>query len=258
MGRIVRFSEFDNYLDNLKKERDEVKGTILDANVIITLSYSPKKYHTRILNFIEKEITAKGIKLFTTVTTTQEYLEFYRRLLITEGLRTVIHASSPIKIPQKEKKLIEAQSSVLKKREQRGDDPVFYDREIKKIREAFYDPKSPKGFNSWKDLCREFLKNQLPIEYKSLEKLKINYLSKYQDDGKEFFNKEISWDKAMDICSNMGIGFSDAMILNALQSSTLPFVVSLDVDMAVAVLGDDSLKDVLMPDGLIDSQIFKN
>ncbi|MCY4644520.1 MAG: hypothetical protein OXB88_07870 [Bacteriovoracales bacterium] len=69
----------------------------------------------------------------------------------------------------------------------------------------------------------EKLKNQLPIEYRSLETLKINYLSKYQDDGKEFFNKKISWDKAMDICSDMGIGFSDAMILNALQSSTLPF-----------------------------------
>ena len=48
-----------------------------------------------------------------------------------------------------------------------------------------------------------------------------------------------------------GAGFSDSMILNALQCSTLPFAVSLDSDLAYSVMANPSLKDVLMPDELI-------
>jgi predicted nucleic acid-binding protein len=88
MGRVVRFSEFDEYLYNLKQNGTRVEGTILDANVIITLSYSPKKFHTRTYEFIKNKIQKNEIALYTTVNTTQEYLEFYRRLLLTEGLRT--------------------------------------------------------------------------------------------------------------------------------------------------------------------------
>jgi len=61
MGRVVRFSEFDEYLYNLKQNGTRVEGTILDANVIITLSYSPKKFHTRTYEFIKNKIQKKKI-----------------------------------------------------------------------------------------------------------------------------------------------------------------------------------------------------
>ena len=138
MGRVVRFSEFDEYLFNLKQNGTKVEGTILDANVIITLSYSPKKFHTRTYEFIKNKIQKNEIALYTTVNTTQEYLEFYRRLLLTEGLRTAIHPSSELDLPNKKKQAIRAQSSILQNREMhQGAEPIFNDREIKKIREVF-------------------------------------------------------------------------------------------------------------------------
>ncbi len=252
MGTVVRFSEFDSYLSNLKSKGERVDGTILDANIIITLSYSPKKFHTRVSDFIKNKILANNMNLYSTVNTTQEFLEFHRRLLLTEGLRTAIHSSSGIKLPNKKKQVIRAQSSILEARERNnGSDPVFYDREIKKIRDVFCHSGSA-GTKLWQTLCDIYLRKQLQIEYKALQKLNVNYLSSYKEEMVDLFHKKITWESAIDICSDVGVGFSDAMILNALQSTHLPFSISLDMDMADAVRANSNLKDVVMPDDLVD------
>lgn len=43
------------------------------------------------------------------------------------------------------------------------------------------------------------------------------------------------------------------MILNALQCTNLPFSISLDSDLAFSVMANSNLKDVLMPDALVDN-----
>jgi hypothetical protein len=43
------------------------------------------------------------------------------------------------------------------------------------------------------------------------------------------------------------------MILNALMCTKFKFAISLDTDFAYATLVDSSLKDVVMPDELIDN-----
>ena len=256
MGRVVRFSEFDEYFFNLKQNGTKVEGTILDANVIITLSYSPKKFHTRTYEFIKNKIQKNEIALYTTVNTTQEYLEFYRRLLLTEGLRTAIHPSSELDLPNKKKQAIRAQSSILHNREMhQGAEPIFNDREIKKIREAFLNSGNA-GMELWKTLCSVYLRKPLELEYKSLEKLKITYLSMYNDEQKAIFDKKITWENAISICSDIGAGFSDSMILNALQCTSLPFAISLDSDLAYSAMANLSLKDVLMPDELVDNLVL--
>ena len=255
MGRVIRFSEFDDYLYELKQNGIKVDGTILDANVIITLSYSPKKFHTRIYDFIKNKIQKNEIALYTTVNTTQEYLEFYRRLLLTEGLRTAIHTSSDLDLPNKKKQAIRAQSTILHNREvHQGADPIFNDREIKKIREVFLNSGNT-GMELWKVLCNAYLRMPLSVEFKSLEKLKIIYLSMYNEDQKQIFERNITWENAISICSDIGAGFSDSMILNALQCTNLPFALSLDSDLAYTVMANNDLKDVLMPDELADNLV---
>lgn len=48
---------------------------------------------------------------------------------------------------------------------------------------------------------------------------------------------------------------SDAMIVNMLRCSNLPFIVSADFDVAYAVLAEDSDKVVLIPDSLYRNRI---
>lgn len=253
MGKVVRFSEFDSYLSELKTKGTKIEGTILDANVIITLNYEPKRFHTRTFEFIKNKIEKEGISLFTTVNTTQEYLDFYRRLLLTEGLRTAIHPSAGLDLPNKKKQAIRTQSSILHNREStQGAEPVFNDREIKKIREVFFQS-GQSGMKLWRAMCDLYLKSQLKIEFKALEKLNITYLSMYNDDQKEIFTKKITWEEAIGLCSDIGAGFSDSMILNALQCTTLPFAISLDSDLAYSVMANPNLKDVIMPDELVNN-----
>ena len=252
MGKVVRFSEFDNYFNDLVSRGIKAEGTILDANIIITLGHEPKKFHTRLDDFIKSKVTARRIKLFTTVNTTQEFLEFYRRILLTEGLRTAIAPETKIKLPNNKRSVIRLHSGNLELREKnQGTDPVFMDGEIKKIRKAFCSS-GPAGMALWKFLCEKYLKRQLHEEYKALNKLNINYLSTYKDDVKEFFKRKITWEEAIDLCTDMGTGFSDAMILNALEATDLPFAISMDTDMAYAVMGNQNLKDVVMPDDIVD------
>lgn len=251
MGKVVRFSEFDNYFTELTSRGINAAGTILDANIIITLSYSPKKFHTRLNDFIHKKIFTRGIKLFTTVNTTQEYLEFYRRLLLTEGLRTAISPESTIKLPNNKRSVIRLHSGNLETREKtQGADPVFSDSDIKKIRNTFCS--TPQGITLWKFLCEKFLRKHLQNEYKGLQKFDVQYLSTYKDDVKEHFKRRITWEEAINLCTDMGVGFSDAMILNALEATDLPFAISMDTDMAYAVMGNPLLKDVVMPDEIVD------
>lgn len=252
MGRVVRFSEIDKYLAELNSKGLKVEGTILDANVIITLNYEPKRFHTRTFEFIKNKIQKNGIALYTTVNTTQEYLEFYRRLLLTEGLRTSIHPSSGFDLPNKKKQAIRAQSSILQNREtSQGAEPVFNDREIKKVREVFFQSGNA-GIKLWKDICELYLKKSLEMEFKALDCLNVTYLSMYKDDQKEIFKKKITWEDAISICSDIGAGFSDSMILNALQATNLPFAISLDSDLAHAVMANPALKDIVMPDEMVD------
>lgn len=253
MGKVIRFSTFKNYIKKLNESGIFPSGTILDANLIITLSYSPKKYHTRTLEFLNKEIYSRGIQCYTTVNTTSEYLEFHRRLLMTEGLRDSIDSVSKLDLPNKKRQLIRAQSTLLNNREKNNKaDPVFYDREIKKIREGFYES-SEVGKKLWISLCDIFLAKKLQQEYVRLESLGVKYISPNDKNQSELFTKEMTWKNAINICSETCAGFSDSMILNALESTSFQFAVSLDSDIAFAVLSNSTIKDVIMPDDLIDS-----
>ena len=252
MGQVIRFSEFDRYFENLENN-GIVDGAILDANVIITLSCIGKKFHDSVSNFITNKITKRGISLYSTLNTRQEYLEFHRRLLMTEGLKAAVGPQSKINIPKEKKKLIEKQLDSLKKSEKR--DIVFlYDREIKNLRTEFCSM-GKIGWKSWKSLCKIYLREQLKSELQAFKKLNVNYISQHREDGKEFFHQNPTWENAVNICSDMGVGFADSMILNALQATTFPFVITLDADMAFAVLENDELKDIVIPDGIVENNM---
>ncbi|MCB0367728.1 MAG: hypothetical protein H6624_20255 [Bdellovibrionaceae bacterium] len=251
MGRVVPFSHFEDYYSQLTQDNRVIDGTILDANVIITLSYSPKKYHSRLTKFLSEQLHPKEIAYFTTVNTTFEYLEFHRRLLMTEGLRDAVDEFSALQLPRKKRQSVRYHSGRLKNRENtQGTDPVFYDREIKDIRKAFC-ASGEKGIQLWSSLSMAFLNPKLQQEFENLETLGIKYLSIHNKKQRPFFVGALKWEDAIKICTNSCAGISDAMILNALQTTTFPFAISLDTDVIYAVLSNPNLKDIVVPDDLI-------
>jgi hypothetical protein len=247
MGRVIAFSEFDEYYKALKKT-DIVPGTILDTNILISLTYEVKSDFEVIADFVNS-LLEKNFLLFTTVNTKSEFLDFHRRLIMTEHLRDLLDANPGYKLSSVERAQIQVQSGQLKRQEQQGSDPVFSDRQIKKIKSAFSAGRHS-GHQGWLELCSGILQGKLDESEHRLEPNGIRYISQHDPSQKDYFHSTIDWPAAKRISENTCLGLADAMILNAFQCSRFPFIVSVDFDIGYAVLASKDLKDAVMPDSV--------
>ena len=96
MGRVIPFSEIESYLSSIEK-LDVHKGTILDTNILISASYELRDSHSDVVN-LWATLQQKKYRLFATVNTRSEFLEFQRRLILTENLLDMVDQHSRVKI----------------------------------------------------------------------------------------------------------------------------------------------------------------
>lgn len=252
MGRVVSFSEFERYFAAIRCKPDFVAGAILDTNILISLTYEVKLNHEEVVGFFDDHLIPerdRGFRFFSTVNTRSEFLDFNRRLIMTERLRDAADENSKLKIPSRAKAQIQYQSGQLKRREQQGGDPVFNDTQVKSIKSAFSAGRFS-GQAGWLVLCEEFLSGQLEIAEQNLIDYGVEYISQHEPEQLDLFSRRIEWADARKFAEQTCLGLSDAMILNALQCSRLPFVVSTDFDLGYAAMASSELKDVVMPDSV--------
>lgn len=255
MGRVIPFSDLKKYLINLNKA-DAPKGTILDTNVLISSSYelsADSEEVSKILDVLGDE----DYRLFATVNTRSEYLEFQRRLILTEGLFDSIDEFSELRIASRVRAKIQTLKGSLKTSV--GSDPdrpeVFNEVQLKKIKREFSaGPHS--GQRGWLEICDAYLKNQIALADQDLFDRGVEYISPNDPKQTALFDKNIDWSDAISLCEKTGTAFNDSMILNALKSSKLFFIVTLDFDIGYAALSDPNMKDVVVPDRLFKE--FKN
>lgn len=247
MGRVIAFSEFESYTKTIN-QGDFAQGTILDTNILISLTYEIKSEYDEIVDFVDKLI-GRGFQLFTTVNTKSEFLDFHRRLFMTEQLRDMLEQKSEWRISSAARAQIQVQSGQLKRNEQQGGDPVFSDRQLKKIKSAF-SAGNHSGHRGWIDLCEGVLAGKLDEAESALNRSGIQYISQHEAAQRDFFMKKIDWPDAKRIAETTCVGLADAMILNAFQCSRFPFMVSADFDIGYAVLAAKEMKDVVMPDSV--------
>lgn len=244
MGKVYGFSELQKYLGG--EGSSVFRGAILDTNILAAATYEIKNENQQVIEFLDL-LKEERFRLFATVTTRSELLDFHRRLILTERLESLLGNNSPVRITKHAKATISSQIATMRVREGRGSDPIFVDREIKNIKKAFSaGPHS--GFKGWLALCEAFLANQLSEIDNNLIELGVEYLSPNEENTKELFTKKPEWKNAVILSEYSGLGFSDALILNMLQSSHILFAISLDFDFGYAISSDTTLKDVFVPD----------
>lgn len=252
MGRVIAFSEFSEYYRSIRDSADFSKGTILDTNILIALTYEVNANNEEVLDFFQTALLPereRGFRFFTTVNTRSEYLDFYRRLIMTEHLRDVADGVSPLKAPSQAKAQAQYQLGLLKRRTDQGSDPVFTDKQIKTIKSTFSAGRFS-GHAGWLSLCNRILLNRLDEVEQEIRDFGVEYISQHDSSQVDLFSKRIDWPDAKRIAEKTCLGLSDAMILNAFQCSRFPFIVSADFDIGYAVLASNSLKDVVMPDSV--------
>ena len=251
MGLVVPFSEFKAYYAGIRvtafRERHHSRHEHPDLADLRGEEQSRRGRH-----FLPRCLIPardQSFRFFTTVNTRSEFLDFNRRLVMTENLRDVIDEGSEWKIPAKAKTQIQYQSGQLKRREQQGGDPVFNDTQVKIIKSAF-SAGNFSGNAGWLILCEDFLADRLDEFEGNLAAYCIEYISQHEPAQRELFHRKIDWPDAKRIAEITCLGLSDAMIINAFQCSRFPFVVSSDFDIGYAVLASKELKDVVMPDSV--------
>ena len=255
MGQVIPFSKIESYLDGLEKQ-GAPKGAILDTNILISSSYELSDTQESVSEILDI-LNNKNYRLFATVNTRSEYLEFQRRLVLTESLFDAVDEYSKVKISSRAKAKIQTLKGSLKTSVMSDKDKfeVFNESQLKKIKKEFSaGPHS--GQQSWLQLCDVYLKTQIALADQDLTDRRVEYISPNDPAQSQLFNNSINWSDAVNICEFSGAAFSDSMILNALKSSKLFFIVTLDFDIGYAALSDPNMKDVVVPDRLYKE--FKN
>ncbi|MBK9323725.1 MAG: hypothetical protein IPM97_12420 [Bdellovibrionaceae bacterium] len=134
-------------------------------------------------------------------------------------------------------------------------DEVFNESQLKKIKKEFSaGPHS--GQKGWLEICDLFLKGKIELEDQALIDRGVEYISPHEKSQSELFDTSLAWANAIGICEKTGTAFSDSMILNALKSSKLFFVVTLDFDIGYAALSYLNMKEVVVPERLFKE--YKN
>ena len=248
MGKVIPFSEIESYLASIDKNSTP-KGAILDTNILISANYEMRDSHTQVVEILDI-LQDRNYRVFATVNTRSEYLEFQRRLILTESLLDMTDEFSSVKLPKNAKARIQALKGSLKTSVAANPDKdeVFNESQLKKKKEFSAGPHS--GQKNWLEICATFLKDKIASEDQSLMARGVEYISPNDESQKHLFDASLGWPGAISICEKTGGAFSDSMILNALKASKLFFTVSLDFDIGYAALSDPSTKDVVVPDRL--------
>lgn len=251
MGNVIAFSDLPNYLNNLaNKVPPELRATVLDTNIVISWMYDQRddnKAVTKILELLSKG----GYRFFATVNTKSEFLEFHRRLQLTESLLSFVKEEAKFRVPTKARALLSSLRGTLNTsvKAEPGRDFVFNDSHLKKIKKEF-SAGDHSGKMGWLEVCDIFLKGYLHTLEKELDDAGVEYISQHKSSQADLFHTLIDWPDAMSISEKSGVSFSDSMILNAFECSRCPFIVSMDFDVGYAVLSDPKMKDAVMPDGI--------
>ena len=199
MGRVIPFSGLKKYLTAIRK-LDSHRGTILDTNVLISSSYEPSNDSedvSKVLDILGDE----KYRLFATVNTRAEYLEFQRRLILTESLFDSIDEHSKIKIASRVRAKIQTLKGSLKTSVISDTDrlEVFNESQLKKIKREFSaGPHS--GQKGWLEICESYLKDQIALADKDLADREVEYISPNDPSQSDLFNNQLGWPEAISIC----------------------------------------------------------
>ncbi len=246
MNLIYPFSEFNE----LARTRDFSLGSFVDTNLLIATLYETHPFN-EVSSDLFMEIAQRNLPLYTTVTVRTEYLDFIRRLTITERLMELLSEASSYRLSERVKAELKKHKQWMYQEEARGNLPVLTDARIKSCKQVF-EPLKHSGNMGWLHFCSMHLSGSLLKQWSNIEKsFGINYLQLRGSESEEFLNKPIEWGDMFSISEKTGASSSDSMILNAFFTSKFQSIFSADWDVAYAVAAEKNPEKIcFVPDSL--------
>jgi predicted nucleic acid-binding protein len=252
LGFTFPYSDIDKYLKML----DSKIGCIADTSFLIAITDEDHVFHDD-SKFIFEKLAAYRIPIYVTVTARSEFIDFHRRVIMTETLMDILSPSSNCKISSSVRETLRSQKGWIDNQARLGNDPYLSDSRLKNCKRLFL-PKTQSGQIGWVELCKDRLAGRLLTAWESIvEALSLNYIEMRTEDIKTIFNKELSWENMYKFAEESALGSNDAMILNLLDSSNFPFVITSDYDLAYGTILSTENKTALVPDNIYRNHIKK-
>jgi predicted nucleic acid-binding protein len=245
LGQAKPFSDIDDYCRKI----GPTKGCIADTSFIIALCDKDHHFHED-AQFIFEKIVEYKIPIFVTVTVRSEFIDFHRRVKVTEALMDMLAPTSNWKISSAVRTVLKSQRGWLDNQSTDDQLPTLTDQRIKTCKQVFL-PKTQSGHIGWVELCKEFLSGQLLHKWDQITAaLSLNYVDMRADKTSAYFRKQLRWEDMYRLSEASALGSSDAMILNLLDCSVFPFVVTSDFDLAYGTILNTDQKVAMVPDSL--------
>lgn len=254
MGRCIPFSEIDLnkqiFLDS--------PACLLDSSFLISFS---DKDHSLFedSSFFAEKIAEYKIRGFVSVTARTEFIDFHRRVTVTEKLMDMLDPDSKWRISSAVRFEIARQKSWITNQTKQGFEPYLSDYRIKECKQIFL-PKTQSGHVGWIEFCREILTGRLLETWKTISEvdLGLHYIDMRSSDSQELFENGLNWASMYSLAEQTAMSSNDAMILNLFSSSVIPALITMDFDLAYGVMAsspDD--KVVFVPDNLYRNRLKK-
>lgn len=245
MGVCRPFSDIDLYLQEIADQR----VCLVDTNFLIAVADKEHQFHAD-AQFLHEKLSEYSVSVMVSVSARTEYIDYQRRAITTTALMKMLSPNSKWKISAAVRDILGKQRSWLNNQTRFDDSPYLTDARIKICRQTF-SPKNHSGQMGWLKFCEEYLNGELEKAWHEVvELLPLNYVDMRSEDSKEFFRKKLDWTEMYRVSEKTAIGSQDAMILNLLDASVFPFVVTMDYDMAYGVTYCTQDKVALIPDNL--------
>lgn len=162
----------------------------------------------------------------------------------------MLSAGSKWKISAATQKILRAQKTWIDTQATSDTFPLLTDSRIKDCKESFM-PRTQSGQIGWVQLCNEYLSEKLFESWNALsEELNFNYLDLRGEEFSPCMNEKVQWHKMYSISEQTCLSSNDSMLVNVLNCSKFPFIVSADFDIAYSVLASNNEKTALVPDNL--------
>lgn len=250
--RCLPFSDVDRYLASIEGDI----GCLVDTSYLIAVSDDDNPF-CEDASFLQEKFAERGVRLFASVTARSEFVDFHRRVIMTETLMDMLPPSSPWCISASVREVLQKQRGWLDNQLNSESEPLLTDSRIKVCKQAFL-PRTQSGKIGWTELCREYLAGRLLTSWTQIsESLELQYVDMRGDGSKELLRKDLQWEAMYRLAEESALGSQDAMILNLLDSSVFPFVVTMDFDLAYGTLLSTKDKTALVPDSLYRNRLKK-
>lgn len=139
MGKAIPYSDVDSYLATI----DSKKGCILDTNFLIALTEENHAYFED-SNFLFEKLVQYQIPIYCTVTVRTEFIDYQRRIKITESLMDMLARTSKWKISSSVKEILKTQKGWIDNQAKADELPCLNDARIKIVKKIFL-PRTQSG-----------------------------------------------------------------------------------------------------------------